>query len=274
MEYGEEAEDQFEVTYQDYLFGGKEFDRKFELNLYDFGARTYDGTRGQWTTMDPLAEKRPWESPYGYCGNNPLNRIDKDGQFWDAVLDAAFTLYDVGEAIYQYIKTGSVSGTTKAALGADVLAFAVPGVTGAGLGVRAAAHVKDAVKAVDKVVDVGKAVDKAENTSKTYQTYTKVNSKTGEVYSGRTSGTKTPRENVEARDKNHHKNKDGFGPAKLDKSSSNKDAIRGREQQLIDMNGWAKSTGGTSGNVINGVSPNNPNGAYYEDLAKKLWGIP
>ena len=36
-------------------------------------------------------------------------------------------------------------------------------------------------------------------------------------------------------------NDKGFGPAALDKSSTNKDAIRGREQQLIDSNGGAKS---------------------------------
>ena len=46
----------------------------------------------------------------------------------------------------------------------------------------------------------------------------------------------------------------GFGPAEVDKASTNKDAIRGREQQLIEKNGGAKSQGGTSGNAINGVS--------------------
>jgi hypothetical protein len=61
----------------------------------------------------------------------------------------------------------------------------------------------------------------------------------------------------------------GFGKADLDKSSSNPDAIRGREQQLIDANGGAQSTGGTSGNAINGVGPNNPNATKYEAAANK-----
>jgi len=82
MEYGESAEDQTDVTYQDYLFGGKEFDRKFELNLYDSGARFYDATRNQWTTMDPLAETHPEISPYAFCANNPVNLIDPDGMDW------------------------------------------------------------------------------------------------------------------------------------------------------------------------------------------------
>ena len=82
MEYGEEAEDQTEVTYQDYLFGGKEFDRKFELNMYNFGARWYDASRGQWTSRDPLCEKHYNISPYVYCAGNPVNLIDPDGRDW------------------------------------------------------------------------------------------------------------------------------------------------------------------------------------------------
>ena len=64
-------------------------------------------------------------------------------------------------------------------------------------------------------------------------------------------------------------NEKGFAPAQLDKSSPNKDAIRGREQQLIDSSGGARSKGGTSGNTINGVSPSNPNKGHYQNEAKK-----
>ena len=64
-------------------------------------------------------------------------------------------------------------------------------------------------------------------------------------------------------------NKKGFGIAKLDKSSTNKDAIRGREQQNIKKHGGAKSQGGTSGNAINGISPKNKKKAKYIEEAKK-----
>ncbi len=99
---------------------------------------------------------------------------------------------------------------------------------------------------------------------KTYQTYTKTNpGPPPVVYSGRTSGTGTPEENVAKRDCNHHRQGEGFGPAVLDKSSSKKDAIRGREQQLIDKN----RKNGTAADQINGISPKNKKKQKYMDAA-------
>jgi RHS repeat-associated core domain len=48
------------------------------LGMYDYIARGYDGMR--FTSMDPLAEKYPWISPYAYCLNNPVRFIDPDGR--------------------------------------------------------------------------------------------------------------------------------------------------------------------------------------------------
>ncbi|MBO5495116.1 MAG: hypothetical protein J5964_05290, partial [Eubacterium sp.] len=56
---------------------------------------------------------------------------------------------------------------------------------------------------------------------------------------------------------------EGFGPAQLDKSTSNYVAIRGREQQLIDNYGKAKSENGSSGNLIRGISLKNPKIEHY-----------
>jgi hypothetical protein len=90
-------------------------------------------------------------------------------------------------------------------------------------------------------------------------------------YSGRTSGNGTPEENVARRDANHHMN-DTHGPAQLDKSSSNRAPIRGREQQNIEKHGGAQSQGGTSGNRINGISPKNPKGDSYRKAANDEFG--
>ena len=135
--------------------------------MYDYCARFYDPTIGRWHSPDELGEIRFEESPYCYVGNNPVLRVDPDGRIWDTILDAAFTLYDAGEAAYQYATTGAVSTTTKAALAADALAIIIPGVTGAGIGVRMAAHAEDAVRAADKAIDVVKAVDKVADGEKT-----------------------------------------------------------------------------------------------------------
>ena len=64
---------------QPYKYNGKEFDTKKGLNWYDYGARQYNAAIGRFTTMDPMAEKYYEWSPYTYCKNNPINRIDPDG---------------------------------------------------------------------------------------------------------------------------------------------------------------------------------------------------
>jgi hypothetical protein len=50
------------------------------------------------------------------------------------------------------------------------------------------------------------------------------------------------------------------------------DAIRGREQQLIDFNGGAQSMGGTSRNKINGIADLNPFRSTYIQKSIELFG--
>ncbi|WP_284415329.1 RHS repeat-associated core domain-containing protein [Acidovorax sp. SUPP3334] len=110
----------------------------------------------------------------------------------------------------------------------------------------------------------------------TYQTYTRYNPLTGDCYSGRTSGIDTPERNVRNRGYGQSLlNAEGFLPPVLDRSSTNYDAIRGREQQLIDINGGAQSSGGDSRNKINGISPWNPRGPLrYIPAANAEFGRP
>ena len=61
-------------------FTGKEYDDELGLNLAYFGARYYDWLRGQWISVEPLAMKYPWVSPYAYSLNNPVVLYDPDGK--------------------------------------------------------------------------------------------------------------------------------------------------------------------------------------------------
>ena len=66
-------------NFQQYKYNGKEFDGTFGLNTYDYGARQHYPVLARWDRIDPLCEKYYGVSPYAYCGNNPVNRVDPDG---------------------------------------------------------------------------------------------------------------------------------------------------------------------------------------------------
>jgi hypothetical protein len=109
-------------------------------------------------------------------------------------------------------------------------------------------------------------------------TYTKYNPATDETYVGRSHGYGlTPEQVVRERDKYHHKWKEGFGEAFLDRSAQGFHgylAIRGREQIMIDAFGgaWSDVKGGRghtkSGNNIRGVASYNPFAPAYYFFAK------
>ena len=223
---------------------------------------------GTFFQQDPLSEKYYPYTPYHYGTGNPLRYTDKSGEIIETVWDALSLATGVA-SFYNNIQTGNYGDAVADGVGVivDAAAVIIPGVPGGvGSAIKASRVADDVtdvatcstlvVKKIDSVVDT-------KGTQKTYQTYTKKNKVTGEIYTGRTSGVKTPEENIRIRDKNHHMNNKGYDEAQLDKSSLNPDAIRGREQYLIDINGGAKSQGGTSGNRINGISRKNPNYSRY-----------
>ena len=167
---------------QPYKYNGKELDTKNGLNWYDYGARHYDAALGRFVSVDPLAEQdyavSPYTycgnnpvlrieqdyavSPYTYCGNNPVLRIDKDGRIWETVWDVGNMLYDAGAAVAAHLRGDHVSAQSHwVDLGLDAAAAIVPFVpAGATKALKAANQGVDAVKAakqVDKAADASKS---------------------------------------------------------------------------------------------------------------------
>lgn len=64
---------------QDKKYNGKEFVEMHGLDEYDSEARWYYPAVMRTTTLDPLCEKYYDNSPYSWCSNNPISRIDPDG---------------------------------------------------------------------------------------------------------------------------------------------------------------------------------------------------
>ena len=100
---------------QTHKYNSKELDRMHGLDLYDYGARHYDATIGQFTTMDPLCEKYYHISPYAYCGGNPVNAVDPDGRDWyrSSVTGYYYWFnYNLNNENYTYIgEAGSLLGS-------------------------------------------------------------------------------------------------------------------------------------------------------------------
>ncbi len=270
-----------------YDYTGKESD---QTGLQYYGARYRNPDIIVWTQPDsniPNIYNPQALNRYSYVYNNPYKYTDPDGHnpllYVPGVLFGAVLLGPTGAAFFagqeyysqsnELVETQGVSRSEARQIilndpnrQAKIDTAAGEGFKyGVGQGILEAG-----VSQLGIALDSSKSLDKS-NFQKTYQTYIKENAD-GETYVGRTSGTGTPLENVKNRDYGHHMNQEGFGPAILVDSSSNRVAIRGQEQILIDIYGGAKFVGGSSGNRINAISPDNVNKMMYiEEAMKEFW---
>ena len=106
-----------------------------------------------------------------------------------------------------------------------------------------------------------------------YITYTLTNA-SGKVYVGRSSGYGDPYSIMMNRFSGHHMRMLGYGNPQLDRVAQGwplgLDAIRGREQQMIDFNGGIGSP--NVGNSIRGVGYYRPDGRYFYGMSNALFG--
>jgi RHS repeat-associated protein len=60
-----------------FSFNGKENDK--ELKQQDYGMRIYRPDLGKFLSVDPLADKYPFLTPYQFASNTPIQAVDLDG---------------------------------------------------------------------------------------------------------------------------------------------------------------------------------------------------
>ena len=66
-----------------------------DLGMYYLGSRYYDSTTGRFISLDreDVIAASPMgltdKNLYAYCDNNPITRVDKDGEFWHVLVGAA-----------------------------------------------------------------------------------------------------------------------------------------------------------------------------------------
>jgi RHS repeat-associated protein len=224
--------------------------------LYYYRARHYSPAWGRFWQTDPIGYGGG-SNFYAYVGNDPLNLVDP------------FGLCDNPAGCGGGSGTGAVIGlvdTTGAFTGAaSVMA------RGGVLGPAAAVTLPLSLS--------GDTCQTCNQDPFYYATYTRTNPNTAQVYSGRTSGYGDPNTLVQTRGLQQPiLTGEGFLSPVLDQGVSVQQnpnayaAIRGREQQLIDFNGGAQSMGGTSRNMINGISNINPLRSYYIQQSINLFG--
>jgi RHS repeat-associated protein len=202
--------------------------------------RNYDATSGRFTQEDPIG-LAGGVNLYGYANGDPISSSDPYG-----------------------LKAEGCCDEMPAPLPIP-LPIPTPGM------------MEGASQAIQTVVDAGStALDAVRDKIQVkFITYTRTDPATGQVYSGRTSGIGDPQSIVNARAAGHPSRLGGFGPAVVDQWAYGAQgylAIRGREQQLIDTHGGARSDGGTSANLIRGVGKRNPAAKIYDNAANALFG--
>jgi RHS repeat-associated protein len=98
-----------------YLFNGKE--KQDQTGMYDYGFRQLDPVLGCWHGADKLAEKHPAESPYSYCGGDPVNRVDVAGLSWWSHFTGWLGEHPVVAAVGAELLTGGAVSCTAIATG-------------------------------------------------------------------------------------------------------------------------------------------------------------
>lgn len=97
-----------------------------DLAMWHYKARIYSPDLGRFLQTDPIGYEDQ-VNLYAFVGNDPMNATDPTGKIIDTIADIVFIAAHVAD-----IATNGLNVTNGLSLGANVIAIAVPGVTGAG----------------------------------------------------------------------------------------------------------------------------------------------
>jgi len=96
-------------------FSAKEKDEETQYSY--FGARYYNSDISIWLSVDPMADQRSWVSPYNYCQNNPIRRVDPTGALDSDHIDVfgnVIAHYDDGDKSVYVHKYGTTEAQVDA----------------------------------------------------------------------------------------------------------------------------------------------------------------
>ena len=122
-----------------------------ETGLYYLQSRYYDPEVGRFLNADDIDYADPTAinglNLYSYCDNDPVNRVDPTGHFWDTILDIGFLIW----GIYDVIKNPT-DWKNWVSLGIDLVFAVIPFIpSGAGKIVKAGDNALDLLSAANKL---------------------------------------------------------------------------------------------------------------------------
>ena len=133
-----------------------------ESGMYYLNSRYYSSEFGRFISADSQVNSDILGGNlFAYCSNNPVNRTDDQGTFWDTFLDVASTAY----SLWNVIKNPK-EPSNWVALATDVVCLAIPCVTGGGTIVRAAKYADEAVQGVKSSYHTVNSADAAYDAGK------------------------------------------------------------------------------------------------------------
>ena len=162
------------VTYNPFRYRGYYYDT--ETGLYYLQSRYYNPEWGRFINADDYVNPNGdllGFNMFAYCGNNPVNRNDDGGMFWDTIFDVVSLAMSVAEVVSNPADPWAWAGLVGDAI--DLIPF----VSGVGEVTRAIKTVDKITDAVDDVHDAAKAVDNAGDAIGTYKDLKKLNKGSG-----------------------------------------------------------------------------------------------